>query len=113
MGWRRICEEGDKGTMNIQDILKATGLPVAYGRHKKKQKLPFIVYIGDGQNNTPADNTYYYSRNRYQIEYYFTKKNEENENAIEQQLLENGFLYTKSEDVYIEADDVWVIYYEV
>ena len=33
------------------------------------------------------------------------------ENAIETLLLNNGYLYTKSEDVYIEREDVFVIYY--
>lgn len=99
--------------MSIQTTLKKTGIPVAYGRHKKDQDLPFLVYIGDGQNNLPADNTYYHSRNNYQIEYYFKEKNEEKERAIEQQLLEDGFHYSKSSDIYIESEDVWLIYYYV
>ena len=99
--------------MSIQNTLKRTGLPVAYGRFKKKKDLPFIVYIGDGQYDMPADNTYFFSYNQYQIEYYFKEKNEENEKAIEQALLEDGFLYVKSSDIYIESEDVWVIYYQV
>ena len=50
---------------------------------------------------------------RDQIEYYFTQKNEANETAIEDALLENGFLYEKSEDVYIEDENVFVIYYNI
>ena len=99
--------------MSIQETLQSTGLPVAYGRFKKKQDLPFLVYLGDGQDNTPADNTYYHSEDRYQIEYYFAEKDEAKEKAIEQQLLEDGFLYEKSSDIYIETDDIWVIYYNV
>jgi hypothetical protein len=60
-----------------------------------------------------ADNTHYWRRNQYQVEYYFTTKNESNEAAIEDALLENGYLYDKSEDVYIEDEGVFVIYYYI
>ena len=99
--------------MSIQQTLQDTGLPVAFGRFKKKQELPFLVYIGEGQDNMPADNTFIYSQPRYQVEFYFAKKDEEKEKAIEQQLLEDGFLYTKSSDIYIESEDIWVIYYNI
>ena len=47
------------------------------------------------------------------VEYYFTKKDETKETAIEQALLSGGFRYSKSEDTYIESEDLFVIYYEV
>lgn len=100
--------------MDILNTLKKTGLPVVYSHSRKKNiKLPYIAFIGDGQDIKAADNTYYYSRNTYQIEYYFIKKNEENETAIEQALLADGWHYTKSEDSYIEDEEVFVIYYHV
>ena len=71
------------------------------------------MYIGSGQDIFDADNTHYYRNNTYQIEYYFTTKNESNEAAIEDALLENGYNYTKSEDVYIEDEGVFVIYYQI
>ena len=100
--------------MDILNTLKKTGLPVVYSHSRRKNiKLPYIAFIGDGQDIKAADNTYYYSRNTYQIEYYFIKKNEENETAIEQALLADGWRYTKSEDSYIEDEEVFVIYYHV
>lgn len=69
--------------------------------------------MGSGQDVFEADNTHYWKRNTYQIEYYFTTKSESNEAAIEEALLENGYLYDKSEDVYIESEGVFVIYYNV
>ena len=51
--------------------------------------------------------------NRFQVEYYFTEKSQANEAAIEDALLGQGFNYTKSEDVYIEEEGVFVIYYQV
>ena len=92
------------------------GIPVAYSHFTKKsapEAPPYIVYLGNGQDTFKADNTFYYSKNSYQIEYYFTEKDEEEEAKIEKVLLDNGFLYEKSEDVYIEDEGVFVIYYTI
>lgn len=102
--------------MTLFEILQQTGLPCAYSHFDEENSPaapPYIVYLGGGQDNFEADNTYYYQRNRYQIEYYFTKKDEDAEAQIEQMLLANGYLYDKSEDVYIEDEGVFVIYYNV
>ena len=99
--------------MSIYATLQSTGLPCAYSHFKTTQTPPYIVYIGNGQDVLNADNTHYWRRNTYQVEYYFTTKNESNEAAIEDALLENGFIYEKSEDVYIEDQDVFVIYYYI
>jgi hypothetical protein len=99
--------------MTIFQTLQSTGLPCAYSHFKKKQSPPYIVYIGNGQNTFQADDTHYWKQNTYQVEYYFTTKNEQNEEAIETALLDNGFLYEKSEDIYIEEEEVFVIYYYI
>ena len=102
--------------MTLFEISQQTGLPCAYSHFDEENSPaapPYIVYLGGGQNNFEADNTYYYQRNRYQIEYYFTKKDEDAEAQIEQLLLANGDLYDKSEDVYSEDEGVFVIYYNV
>lgn len=99
--------------MTIFETLQATGLPCAYSHFQKAQTPPYIVYIGNGQNTFQADDTHYWRQNRYQVEYYFTTKNEANEASIESALLANGFLYDKTEDVFIEDEGVFVIYYQV
>ena len=99
--------------MAIYQVLQNTGLPCVYSHFKKPVDPPYIAYIGDGQDTMDADNTHYWRNNRYQIEYYFTEKNETNEAAIEDALLENGYNYTKSEDVFIEDEGVFVIYYTI
>ncbi len=99
--------------MTIYQTLQSTGLPCAYSHFKTTQTPPYIVYIGNGQDVLNADNTHYWRRNTYQVEYYFTTKDESNEAAIEDALLENGFIYEKSEDVYIEDQGVFVIYYYI
>lgn len=96
-----------------------TGLkiPVAYSHFKDKKTAPkappYVVYLGNGQETFEADNTHYHRRNTYQVEYYFTEKDESQETAIEELLLANGFLYDKSEDVFIEDEGVFVIYYQI
>lgn len=99
--------------MTIYQTLQSTGLPCAYSHFRTKIEPPFIVYIGNGQDVFEADNTHYWRENTYQVEYYFTEKNEENEAVIEEKLLENGFLYEKSGDVYIEDEGIFVIYYYI
>ena len=99
--------------MSIYATLQGTGLPCAYSHFRTPQEPPYIVYIGNGQDTFDADNTHYHRQNRYQLEYYFTQKNEQTEAGIEDWLLSNGFLYEKSEDVYIENEDVFVIYYDI
>ena len=92
------------------------GIPCAYSHFRDDdvpEAPPYLVYMGDGQDTFEADNTYYWTRNRYQIEYYFTIKDEDQEAAIEKLLLDNGYLYDKTEDVYIEDQGVFVIYYYV
>ena len=99
--------------MSIYATLQGTGLPCAYSHFKTSQTPPYIVYIGNGQDVLNADNTHYWRNNRYQVEYYFTTKNESHEASIEDALLGAGYLYDKSEDVYIEDQGVFVIYYYI
>ena len=97
----------------IYDTLQSTNLPCAYSHFRKKQEPPYVVYIGNGQETFEADNTHYWKTNSYQVEYYFTEKNEQNVAVIEEALLDNGYLYEKSEDIFIESEGVFVIYYYI
>ena len=100
----------------LTDEESGVDLPCAYSHFRAEEvpeAPPYLVYLGSGQATFKADDTYTYTRNQYQIEYYFTEKNEETEAEIEGILLDNGFLYEKSEDVYIEEEGVFVIYYNV
>lgn len=98
---------------SIFSILKSTGLPVAYGRFTESKSPPFLIYLGNGQNTVLADDEIYHKKNRYQIEYYFTKKDESTEGRIETALTDAGMLYEKTEDIYISSEDIFVIYYNV
>ena len=96
---------------DITEALKACGIPWAYSHFREPMEPPFVVYLGSGQNVLEADDTHYWHENTYQVEYYFIEKDEEKEEAIEQALLDAGFLFEKSDDVFIDDEDVFVIYY--
>lgn len=96
-----------------EKLSKSLKIPVTYKKLKEPLIPPFLVYISSGQNIFFADDKIYHKENKYRLEYYFVEKNEELENQLENILIENGFLYTKSEDNYIESEEVSVIYYEV
>ena len=97
----------------IYATLQKTKLPCAYSHFVEKVDLPYIVYIGRGQETFGADNTWTYRNNQYQVEYYFREKNEAIETAIEDILLADGYNYEKSEDVYIDDEGIFVIYYYI
>lgn len=99
--------------MTIEQVLVGIGLPCRYSHFEEAQKPPFLVYLGNGQDQFRADDTTYWKNNEYQVEYYFTKKDPDQEETIEQAFLEAGFRYDKSADTYIESDKVFVIYYYV
>lgn len=113
---------GKKSSERIKEALNATGLPWAYMLFKGKTytdeegiehevKPPFLVYYGAGQEKQSADDTHYWSQDIYNVEYYFDEKNETNEEGIEAALLAAGFQFDKSEDVYLEDEDLFAIYY--
>lgn len=96
---------------SIYTVLQTLNIPAAYSHFKTEQSPPYVVYLGAGQTVERADNTHFWSQSRYQIEYYFKEKDEASEAALEDALLKYEYQFTKSEDVYIEAEDLFVIYY--
>ena len=99
--------------------LKDMGLPLAYGvapileSDPAGWEPPFLVYKGAGQESFGADDTDYYTRPAYELQYYFKTKDEDQERRIERILLDAGYRFDKSEDNYIQAGSMYVIYYEV
>lgn len=99
--------------MTLFQLLQTLKLPVAWGYHSKQQNLPYLCLMGAGQEQFEADNTYYKKKNLWQVEYYFIEKDPEIEEQIEKLLLDNGYKYSKSEDVFIEGEGIFVIYYDI
>lgn len=74
---------------------------------------PYLVYRGRGQETFGADNTWHWRENQYLVEYYFKKKDEAKETLLEDILLEDGYNYEKSEDIFLEDEGLFVIYYYI
>lgn len=103
--------------MSIAELMTAIGAqlnaPVAYSHFTQSVKPPYLVYLGAGQEQFEADDTIYWRRNVYTIEYYFEKKDEAKETSIENLILSAGFQYDKSDDTYIQDEGLFVIYYNL
>lgn len=99
--------------MELVDLLRGLNIRAGYGRFEKPMELPYAVYLGAGQERFFGDNTIYSKKNDYTIEYYFRSKDSTAEERLESKLLEEGYIYEKSEDVYIDTEKVFVIYYTV
>lgn len=105
--------------MTLFQILQTTSIPCVYSHfrdddnQKKPKDPPYIAYVGSGQDTFKADNTIYHKKNSYRVEYYFSTKDETKEDAIETALLTNGYIYEKSDDIFIQSEGVFVIYYYI
>lgn len=103
--------------MSIAELMTAIGeeinAPVAYSHFKGEHHPPYLVYLGAGQEQFEADNSIYWRRNVYSIEYYFDKKDESIETTIEDMILAAGWQFDKSDDVYIDGEGLFVIYYNL
>lgn len=98
--------------MTVFNLLKTLGLPVVYGAHTERVKAPYLLLTGAGQDYFEADTTYYVTKDRWTVEYYFTKKDPALEARIEKLLLDNGYRYEKSEDLYLSDQEVFFLYYD-
>lgn len=81
--------------------------------HTEKVSPPFLIYRGNGSNNFKSDDEVYYTNYGYTIEYYFKEKDEEKEEAIEKVLNQNKIIWEKSEDIYIDSEKLFLIYYTI
>lgn len=99
--------------MTVFELLQTMDVQVTYGRHTDRVVPPYLMVIGAGQDHFDADNTYYYVQDLHTIEYYFKKKDPTFESALETLLLENGYRYEKSEDLYLDDEDLFMIYYDI
>lgn len=94
------------------DILKTTGMPVAYRAFPEKDapKLPYICYLNPEDNNFAADGRVFFSAKEIQVELYTKNKDVETEEKVEQAL--SSFFFTKTEN-YIDSEKCYQILYEL
>lgn len=96
----------------LYNLLKSTGLPVAYHHFEEPPDLPYIIYLFAYSSNFGADNKTYQKINNYQVELYSNEKDLESEQLIENLFDENDIYYDKSE-TYIESEKMYQVIYEI
>lgn len=72
---------------------------------------PFICYYYDGDNDLKADDTNYQKIRSLTIELYCDNKDFQTEEAVEDALSSNGFVYSKSES-FIDSEKLYMTTYE-
>lgn len=103
--------------LELVNILKSTGYPVAYYQFKNTKKSPapdppFICYVFPDTENFHADDTVYHDIQDVDIELYTDIKDFEAEKRIEDLLKANDIPFEKVES-YIEKEKFFQILYEV
>lgn len=105
---------------NRQDIVTVLtgiktelGIESAYSHFINGHSLPYLAYIGTGQSTFDAGNGVFWRSNTYQVELYFSRKDEALEESIEDAFAAGGWLFDKSDDVYLEDEGIFYIVYQL
>lgn len=96
----------------LEEILKATGYPVAYSHFRNEKEPPFICYREIETDNFIADNRVYKKKVSVDIELYMKKKDSNVEQKIEAILLENEISWN-SYETYIDTESVFQKVYSI
>ena len=99
--------------INPYQLLKPLNIPIGYFVNPKPGTVPFLVYYGVGSDNFGADNKVYAKNARWNIELYVTKKDVALEEQLEKILDDNGIVWEKGQDVYIDSEKVFLIPYYI
>lgn len=98
------------------ELLKGTGLPVAYSHFKGTSEdpvpaPPYIVYLLSDTTNIICDDEVYMSFDTYQIELYTLKKDTVSEKKVEESL--KGHPWEKMSEAYIPSEGMFQVVYEI
>ena len=95
------------------ELLKTTGLSVAYHHFHEPPDLPFITVVENTPDVLLADNTHFHTHKNYSVNYYFERKDPGKEEELETLLLSNGLIFDVTEDIYISTEQLYLKTYEV
>ena len=94
------------------NLLKTTGLPVAYRHFVSPPSPPYIVYLFAYSSNFGADNKVHKEIPNYQVELYTTIKDPASEALIEN-IFDANDIYWKKMETYIESEGLFQVLYEI
>ena len=98
--------------VTLFNLLKSTGLPVAYHHFTSPPTPPYIVYLFSYSSNFGADNKVYDAEKNFQVELYTTNKDPTSEALIEGLFDANDIYWDKTE-TYIESEGLYQVLYEI
>ena len=98
--------------VTLFNLLKSTGLPVAYHHFTSPPTPPYIVYLFSYSFNFGADNKVHSQADNYQVELYTTIKDPASEKLIED-LFDANDIYWEKTETYIESEDLYQVLYEI
>lgn len=87
--------------------------PSRYSHFGKKQALPFITYIDDGEENFHADNYDYLTGEFVRIELNTLNKDLVRENQLKQLFRDAGIGFDKMPTDYIESEEMYMTAFEI
>ena len=94
------------------NLLKSTGLPVAYHHFTSPPSPPYIVYLFAYSSNFGADNKVHSQADNYQVELY-TKTKDPAAEALIEGLFDANDIYWDKTETYIESEGLYQVLYEI
>ena len=98
--------------VTLFNLLKSTGLPVAYHHFTSPPTPPYIVYLFSYSSNFGADNKVHKEIPNYQVELY-TKTKDPAAEALIEGLFDDNDIYWEKTETYIESEDLYQVLYEI
>ena len=94
----------------LYQLLKTSGLPVAYHHFAQPPTPPYIVYLFSYSSNFGADNKAYNKQPNYQVELYTTGKDPASDKLIED-LFDAHEIYWDKTETYIDSEGLYQVLY--
>lgn len=98
--------------VTLFNLLKSTGLPVAYHHFVSPPAPPYIVYLFSYSSNFGADNKVHSKAPNYQVELYTQYKEPATEKLIED-LFDANDIYWEKTETHIESEGLYQVLYEI
>ncbi len=98
--------------VELLNLLKATGYPVAYSHFKTEPAAPYLVYLFSYDADLMADNRNYVEISNFQVELYTEIKDLAAEKKVQNALKGAELAYRKTETL-IESENLYQILYEI
>lgn len=97
----------------LKTVLNGSGIPFVYRAWKNGHDLPFGVFYFERDNPFAADGIVYAKKTLYALELYTAEKDPDTEAALEKALTAAGIFYSKSDEIYIDEEQMFYVIYEI